>query len=639
VRNAIGRAAATAMLAALLGAAWVALFYAWHPALAVEFDRDLPRNFSGVYPPERDDTTGLTFAWTGQDMVLRLPGLDRRIEWTLDVRLRGGRATPDANPDVTILADSVPLATRHASQEFEDVRVTVPAQPDRRGVVLGLRASSTFVPGAADPRPLGVMLDRWVLSPSAVVLVPRPALIDASLSSAAMGAAIALLGVTAGSAIGGAVLLSAAVAAVMARGFGPFTGYPDVLLSVSLWIALATAGSVLIVQYRRRQPLRQTARFAVAFTASALFLKLLVLLHPNMPIGDAMFHAHRFQGVLRGNLYFTSIAPGGYAFPYPPGLYVFAALFAGAVRRGASDMALLRVITCSVDAAASLLLYAVVMRAGNNRLSAAISVAFYHLIPENFSVLATGNFTNAFAQSVAVGALAIMGSSSLSARRWTMTSLLAIVLAIAFLSHTGTLAIGFTASMITAALFWLRGGGQLRPSAIAIGIAALIAALVATGLYYAHFMDTYRAEFARIGHETAAAATDAGGRTIGDRLRFVPYAFGVYIGAPVLLVALIGGTQMWRWPRGDRLALAVAGWLSSCLLFLVVGIVTPVDMRHYLAAVPALAIAAGYGAAWTWNPDGPVPVPRPLFRLAAILLLAAPIFTAFHYWWNALGSQ
>ena len=53
--RAIGRAVAAAMLAGLLSAAWVTLLYAWHPAQHVEFDRDLPRNFSGVYPPERDE--------------------------------------------------------------------------------------------------------------------------------------------------------------------------------------------------------------------------------------------------------------------------------------------------------------------------------------------------------------------------------------------------------------------------------------------------------------------------------------------------------------------------------------------------------------------------------------------------------
>ena len=63
------------------------------------------------------------------------------------------------------------------------------------------------------------------------------------IASAAMGAAIALLGVTAGSAIGGAVLLSAGAAAVIARGFGPFTDYPDTVVALGIWIALALAGA------------------------------------------------------------------------------------------------------------------------------------------------------------------------------------------------------------------------------------------------------------------------------------------------------------------------------------------------------------------------------------------------------------
>ena len=123
---AIGRAFAAAMLAALLGGAWVALFYAWHPALTIEFDRDLPRNVSGVYSPERDDASGLTFAWTGADVVLRLPGLDRGKSWTLDLRVRGGRPLPADNPDLIVLADGVELGTHHTSAEFQDIRITIP---------------------------------------------------------------------------------------------------------------------------------------------------------------------------------------------------------------------------------------------------------------------------------------------------------------------------------------------------------------------------------------------------------------------------------------------------------------------------------------------------------------------------------
>ena len=147
-------------------------------------------------------------------------------------------------------------------------------------------------------------------------------------------------------------------------------------------------------------------------------------------------------------------------------------------------------------------------------------------------------------------------------------------------------------------------------------------------------MDTYRAEFGRIGHETAAAAPDVGGRTIGDRLRLVPYGLGIYIGVPVLLFAGLGAAQLALARAKNRLTLTLAGWMLACAAFLVIGVLTPVDMRYYLAAIPAIAIAAGYGAAWAWSEGGPGH--RTIWRLTAAAFLAATISTAFHNWWNAL---
>jgi hypothetical protein len=175
----------------------------------------------------------------------------------------------------------------------------------------------------------------------------------------------------------------------------------------------------------------------------------------------------------------------------------------------------------------------------------------------------------------------------------------------------------------------------LRSPAAAIGLATACAALLAIVVYYAHFMDTYRTELARIGHETATAAPAAGGRTIGDRLRLVPYSLGIYFGAPVLLLALLGATELGLRRGTDRLTLTVTGWIVSCLAFLLIGVVTPVDMRHYLAAVPAVAIAAGYGAAWAWSESRPPH--RALFRAATAAVLAGAIHAAFRDWWNALG--
>jgi hypothetical protein len=566
---------------------------------------------------------------------VRLPGLDRHLAWTATLRVRGGRAAPARNPALVVMADGVAIATHETSADFVDVTVVIPPRPERRGLLLGLQSSETFTPGDSDPRHLGVMIDRLSIEPSGVVLVPRPALVAAAISSAAMGAAIALLGVTPGSAIGAAVVLGAGDAAVVTRGFGPFTDYPSIVMRLAIWIALSVVVLSVTTEALRRTTLRNTARFAAAFSASALFLKLLVLLHPNMGVGDTMFHAHKFQGVLAGNLYFTSIAPGGYSFPYPPGLYVFASLFSGLVRRGAGDMALLRIVCTAADAVAGLLLYTAVARARGDRLAGAMTVAIYHLMPLSFGVLVTGNMSNAFAQSAAVAALAIMAYGAPPGRRWVWTCALAAALLTAFLSHTGTLATLFGAAVFVATLFALRGAPDVKRAGLGVAIATLAAAAIAVSVYYIHFMPTYRAEFARIGHETAAAARDAGGRTIGDRLRLVPYSLGIYVGAPVLLFAVLGAVELARRRAGERLTIAVAGWTLACLAFLVLGVVTPVDMRPYLAALPAIAIAAGYGGAWAWSEGWPLH--RGLWRITTAAFLAATISTGFHAWWNALG--
>ena len=454
-----------------------------------------------------------------------------------------------------------------------------------------------------------------------------------------MGGAIALLGLTPGSAIGAVAVLGAADAAVLARGFGPFTDYPSLVARLAGWIACGTIAIAMLVQSRRRQPLRNTARFAAAFSAAALFLKLLVLLHPNMGVGDTMFHAHKFEAVLAGSFYFTSIAPGGYAFPYPPGLYVFASLFAGLVRRGAGDLALLRIVCASADAVAGLLLYPLVVRNWDRRLAAAIAVAIYHLMPLNFGVLATGQHEQRLCpvrgrrrvrdDGVAVGTAGALAGGG--------RCLLVALLAAAFLSHTGTLATLFASAVCIATLFLHAAAGlTLRRAGAMVAIVTIAAAVIAVVVYYAHFMPTYRAEFARIGHETATAAPDAGGRTIGDRLRLVPYSLGIYIGVPVLLFAVLGAVGAGAAEDApDRLMLALGGWMLACAAFLALGVLTPVDMRYYLAALAAVAIAAGYGAAWAWT-DG-WPAHRGLWRLAAAVFLAGTISTGFHAWWSALG--
>ena len=155
-------------------------------------------------------------------------------------------------------------------------------------------------------------------------------------------------------------------------------------------------------------------------------------------------------------------------------------------------------------------------------MAGALAVGLYHLIPLGFGVVVSGNLTNAFAQSLSVGALALMASPAVRLEHRAAVACLAATLAAAFLSHTSTFAIGSVAACVIAVLFWWRGGPALRSPAAAVLLAAIAAVVIAVGVYYAHFLDTYRTELARIGGETAAAAPDAGGRGIGDRLASVP---------------------------------------------------------------------------------------------------------------------
>src|SRR5450756_2876862 len=101
--------------------------------------------------------------------------------------------------------------------------------------------------------------------------------------------------------------------------YGP---YPSLVIRLAFWIALAIVACVTLLQSARRELLRNTARFAIAFSAGALYLQLLALLNPSKPLVDALFHAHRFEYVLAGRFYFTQLSTSATPFPYAIGLYL-----------------------------------------------------------------------------------------------------------------------------------------------------------------------------------------------------------------------------------------------------------------------------------------------------------------------------
>jgi hypothetical protein len=97
-----------------------------------------------------------------------------------------------------------------------------------------------------------------------------------------------------------------------------------------------------------------------------------------------------------------------------------------------------------------------------------------------------------------------------------------------------------------------------------------------------------------------------------------------------LILTAWGARVLWQSGQPDRLSLSILGWALACTGFLILGIVSPVDMRFYLASIPVLSIVAGFGASAGWSAGGRA-------RVAAAALLAWGLVEGVRGWWMALG--
>lgn len=139
----------------------------------------------------------------------------------------------------------------------------------------------------------------------------------------------------------------------------------------------------------------------------------------------------------------------------------------------------------------------------------------------------------------------------------------------------------------------------------------LVASALAISLYYARFMPTYQAEWARIRGEVAGTITETpaspqlyqpGGASIPSRAAAVPRTAAASYTWPFLALALLG-VAGWRERLRDPFWIVVNGWLLACLAFLALGVLTPVDFRDYYAAMPAVAILAAHAVVTMWRKE------------------------------------
>jgi hypothetical protein len=639
------RAICVAALGALAGAACLALAFVRDPAFTLEMDRDLPRNVSGIYPPELIPG-GASFAWTGRLAKVSLPGLDRRVPWSCSVRLRAGRSAPLTLPGVELAIDGVAVTRGEATNAFQDITAAVPPSPLRDGLVLTLSVSDTFVPGPGDARELGVQLDRIDCRPAErqLALPTQRGYVNAMLAAAIFGAAFGAIGITAGSAVLAVFLLALAQAFPLAAGPALYVPYTDRAPSLAFWIAVAMFAVVVLFDRLGRERLRQTARFVIAFSAAALYLKLLAILHPATPLVDAVFQAHRLDWVLGGRYFFTQPMPGGVQFPYAIGLYVFAAPWAALTR---DHVTLLRLVVCICECVAGALLYPMIARTWGDRLAGAMAPALFAAVPISYWVVGNGNLTNAFGQSIALIALATIVLAAPGRVRAGHVAAWIGLIALALLSHVSTFALLGVMLAILSVLFWGPGGSTLRPAGRALAVALVLAGSFSVAVYYRHFGDVY-ANALRVRSAAAAAPAAATNSTAapGNRAATGPAPLYVRtarslrlvadsIGWPILPLAAAGAWVLFKRGGRDPLRLALIASALTFALFFAVGVmrVGPEYERYSLefvgrvahATYPAAIIAAGAGAAWAWRSG-------PALRATALALLALAMAGGIREW-------
>jgi hypothetical protein len=639
----VRRAILAAVVGGLAAALCVVAAYFLHPGLAYEMDRRLPAFITGMHGPEFDPQNN-SFAWTSGHVTATITGLDRQTPWSCTIRFRGARAPGQPQPVLTVSVDGRAAAQVPGTNEFQDLGLLIPAA-DTAGATVEMDIAPTFMPGGADPRTLGVQIDRFLCRPSSpLVRPPANTLSYAALAAAIFAAGLALVGLSLSSAMFAAAAIGLGQAVMMAIGSGMYGGYAGVFPSLALWIVLPAVVLARTIERWRGQALTSSARFVFASTASVIFLQMAGLLHPAKPIVDAQFHAHRLDWVLAGRFFFEQ-PTADVTFPYAIGLYVFAAPWAWVTT---NHVALVRAVTVGADVAAGALLYPGLVRAWGDRRAAAFASVLIQLAPLPLVTLANANLTNLFGQALALAVVAAAAAWRLDPSRPVTLLGFVVLTAWALCSHVSTISTLSATLGVLVVLYWWRGDVERRRAALAIVIGTTIALAAAWVLYYRHFMETYRLAFGRMfAHRTAEELAAAqvvvkGNMSAGARILDIGQQLTASYGWPLLVLAALGVWSLSRqWTRG-RLESALLAWGAVWVGFSAATALAPVGDAYVrysaeflgrinLATLPLVAILAARGAALAWSTGAPASI-RPVLQVVSILLVLWTLLVGLWTW-------
>jgi hypothetical protein len=464
-------------------------------------------------------------------------------------------------------------------------------------------------PGQRDAggRTLGTQLVRATLHHSPSRFPPASLLLLFALT----GAAVGILGLTAGAGPLGSALAGGLLVVLLAAGLWPSglirSAYPTPLALELTGVAALACGVACLA--RRWFPNAGSWAFWALLAAGVV--QGVAAVSPVMVTSDAAFHAHKLLDVSRGQLFPTSITPHAQPFQLPYGVS-FYVLLTPLLRLGIEPVDLVRWGAALSGIAASVALFLLLCTRASARL-AGVAVILLQLLPASFRYYSEATLSNVFGQSMTVlffswWAGGMPGGPALGV----------ILLTVGCLAHVSSLIVLALLCGLLLLLGRRDGLGSARPWAVAVGLGL-------AALYYLQFFRLIVDQLPRL----LEGAGEGGARPSGlaHALSAQAYQLVTGWGLPAIALAWLGR------PRSlshglDRDLLAY--WIAGAML-LGAALVSPLEARYVYALTLPLAVAAGQGLLLPWDAGGARRlVPAGLLLFQAALAARGIVEAIFH---------
>jgi len=508
---------------------------------------------------DRERLDGQFFRWTKDVSYLDFHHLPSTGELAVEAHLRVRRPLGDPLPNLAFTANGATVHTTPGLPGAASYHFAF--KTTHSELRLGIR-SDTFDPDGG--RPLGVQ-----------VLGVTVRLPDESLSwvtpAARMGGAAAQLFATAQVASGAsvasagvAILFSGTFVYLLAQHAVRFSLYPrDVAVLAALTLAVA------LVARRMQNPQNgqnDSGRTVTGAIAVVFLLEMAVAFYPLTLTSDADFQANRMQ---YGGWHPTSMTQHEPPFkiPYPVSLYVVSAPLVGL---GLERVTALTAMTSAFDVVVSIVLILLARRFFDDVRGGVLAALLYQLVPMNALSFSAGNFTNLFAVAMLTLAFTFLFARPI---------VCAIFAAFALTAHFGMLLEGVVLFPAWLTLLWL-GPTPVKDDRKALTI-ALAVSFVIVGMYYLGYAELISDQWGRALTGESSGGTGGWQTTVSQ------------LGWVFLAVAALGSLSLIKARRATTFRSAALVWLGVSILFLGIDLVSAVEIRYALQALPLLALLGG----------------------------------------------